>query len=151
MQACDVTTCQYCCIQLATESEPLCLDDIHECQLGQHNDFFNVYIMLAIFCFWCVGLPLVVNIAKAFMIGRCCFGLSPCNCFYSFLKRIDKTKSLIGSKLKGKMRMRKKKRDLWGIIRTQFRNKKLNKIAPMNKNFNSIGDNGQKEDSDYLF
>ena len=47
--------------------------------------------------------------------------------------------------------MRKKKRDLWGIIRTQFRNKKLNKIAPMNKNFNSIGDNGQKEDSDYLF
>lgn len=151
-QTCDTSTCEFCCIQIATESEPQCIDNIHECQLKQINNFFNVYIMLAIFVFWCVGLPMLVNIAKAFMIGRCCFGISPCNCLYLFYKQVDKTKGLIGKKLKSKIRMRKKKRDLWGIIRTQFRSKKLNKIAPENRNFNSVsGGSGEQDNNDYLF
>jgi hypothetical protein len=45
---------------------------------------------------------------------------------------------------------KKRKRDLWGIIKASFRNKKLTKVAPMGNGRNTFGNEGDQK-CDVLF
>ena len=85
------------------------------------------------------------------MVGKCCLGKSPCNCLYKFLLKVNSTKDLLVSELtRKKVVIKKKKRDLWGIIKSSFRNKKLSKVAPLSSGRNAFGDEGDQK-GDNLF
>lgn len=50
--------------------------------------------------------------------------------------------------------VKKKKRDLWGIVRNNFRKKKLNKIVPLTKRFGQTShkaDYVTDDEDDFLF
>lgn len=142
------------------EGVSTCVNDIHLCVLKQDNKFANVYIMILIFTFWCIckfshnkkiELPCLVTIAKGCMVGKCCLGRSPCNCLYRFLLRATSAKDKFVLELtRKKVTPKKRKRDLWGIIKSSFRNKKLTKVTPMNNGRNTFGNEGDQK-CDVLF
>ena len=92
LQACDSTTCEFCCVTIPPATEAICADNIINCKLNNKHNFTAVLVLIGIVAFWCCFTPICLKSCKFTLTSQFCFGYTIFGALEKALKSVVKKK-----------------------------------------------------------